>query len=78
MTISLVLFYLAGAITLGGALGVVMTRNIVYSAFSLLASLLGVAGLFLLAFAGLPALLQLLVYGGAVVVVILLTLMPRL
>lgn len=55
-----------------------MTRNIVYSAFSLLASLLGVAGLFLLAFAGLPALLQLLVYGGAVVVVILLTLMPRL
>ena len=55
-----------------------MTRNIVHAAFSLLASLLGVAGLFLLAFAGLPALLQLLVCGSAVVVVIRLSLMPRL
>ena len=75
MTTSLVLFYLAGAITLGGALGVVMTRNIVYAAFSLLVSLLGVAGLFLLAFAGFLALVQVLVYGGAIVVVILFTLM---
>ena len=51
VTPSLVLFYLAGALTIGGALGVVMTRNIVYAAFSLLAALLGVAGIFLLLFA---------------------------
>ena len=48
---SLVLFYIAGALTLGGALGVVMTRNIVYAAFALLAAMMGVAGVFLLLFA---------------------------
>jgi len=60
---------------LGGALGVVMSRNIVYAAFALLASLIGVAGLFLLAFAEFLALVQLLIYGGAVVIVILFALM---
>ena len=57
---SLVLFYIAGVITLGGALAVVTTRNIVYAAFGLLASLIGVAGLFLLAFAEFLALVQIL------------------
>ena len=72
---SLVLFYIAGVITLGGALAVVTTRNIVYAAFGLLASLIGVAGLFLLAFAEFLALVQILIYGGAIIVVILFTLM---
>lgn len=75
MTPSLFLFYLAAALTLGGALGVVMTRNIVYAAFALLVSLVGVAGIFLLAFAEFLALVQLLIYGGAVVIVILFALM---
>ena len=75
VTPSLVLFYVAGAITLGGALGVVMTRNIVYAAFALLASLFGVAGIFLLAFAEFLALVQVLIYGGAIVIVILFALM---
>ena len=75
VTPSLVLFYVVGALTLGGALGVVMTRNIVYAAFSLLASLMGVAGIFLLAFAEFLALVQVLIYGGAIVIVILFALM---
>ena len=75
VTLSLVLFYIVGALTLGGALGVVMTRNIVYAAFSLLASLMGVAGIFLLAFAEFLALVQVLIYGGAIVIVILFALM---
>ena len=75
VTTSLVLFYVVGALTLGGALGVVMTRNIVYAAFSLLASLMGVAGIFLLAFAEFLALVQVLIYGGAIVIVILFALM---
>ena len=53
----------------------VMTRNIVYAAFSLLASLIGVAGLFLTAFAEFLALVQVLIYGGAIVIVILFALM---
>ncbi len=72
---SLVLFYVAAALTLGGALAVVLTRNIVYAAFALLASLMGVAGVFLLAFAEFLALVQVLIYGGAIVIVILFSLM---
>lgn len=72
---SLILFYLAAALTLGGALGVVLTRNIVYAAFALLAALLGVAGVFLLAFAEFLALVQVLIYGGAIVIVVLFALM---
>ena len=75
VTPSLVLFYVVAALTLGGALGVVMTRNIVYAAFALLASLIGVAGIFLLAFAEFLALVQVLIYGGAIVIVILFALM---
>ncbi len=75
ITPSLVLFYVAGALTLGGALVVVLSRNIVYAAFGLLASMMGVAGLFLLAFAEFLALAQVLIYGGAIVIVILFALM---
>ena len=71
----LLLFYLAGALTLGGALGVVVARNIVYAAFALLVALMGVAGVFLLAFAEFLALVQVLIYGGAIIIVILFTLM---
>ena len=52
-----------------------MSRNIVYAAFGLLASMVGVAGLFLLAYAEFLALAQLLIYGGAIVIVILFALM---
>ncbi len=75
VTPSLVLFYIAGALTVGGALGVVLTRNIVYAAFALLVSLIGVAGLFLIVFAEFLALVQLLIYGGTIVIVILFALM---
>ena len=75
ITPTLVLFYAAGALALAGALVVVMSRNIVYAAFGLLASMVGVAGLFLIAFAEFLALAQLLIYGGAVVIVILFALM---
>lgn len=75
MSLSLVAFLAAAAVALGGALGVVMTRNVVYAAFSLLASLIGVAGLFLTALAEFLALVQVLIYGGAIVIVILFALM---
>ncbi len=72
---SLVLFYIAATLTIGGGLGVVMTRNIVHAAFALLAAMIGVAGVFLLMFAEFLALVQLLIYGGAIVIVILFALM---
>jgi NADH-quinone oxidoreductase subunit J len=72
---SLVLFYVLGGITLMAAGGVVATRNVVYGALFLLTSLLGVAGLFVLLYAEFLALVQVLIYGGAIVIVILFALM---
>ena len=72
---SVVLFYVAAALTIGGGLGVVMTRNIVYAALALLVSLMGVAGVFLLAFAEFLALVQVLIYGGAIIIVLLFAIM---
>ena len=72
---SLVLFYVLGGITLMAASGVVATRNVVYGALFLLTSLLGVAGLFVLLYAEFLALVQVLIYGGAIVIVILFALM---
>ena len=75
MSLSLIIFFIAAVIALGGALGVVTTRNVVYAAFALLASLIGVAGIFLTALAEFLALVQVLIYGGAIVIVILFALM---
>ena len=72
---SIIFFYAAATLTLGGGLGVVMARNIVYAALALLVSLMGVSGIFLLAFAEFLALVQILIYGGAVIIVILFALM---
>ena len=71
----LVLFYILGAVTLFGAFGVVATRNVVYAALFLIASLLGVAGLFVLLYAEFLALVQILIYGGAITILLLFALM---
>ena len=71
----LVLFAVIGGVTLIGAVGVVATRNVVYAALFLLAALGGVAALFLLLLAEFLALVQVLIYGGAVIIVILFALM---
>ena len=74
-SLSLAAFYGLGALTLLAALGVVSARNIVHAALFLLASLMGVAGLFVLLFAEFLALVQVLIYGGAIIIVILFALM---
>ena len=75
MSLSLVVFYLLGAICLGGAVGVVVSRNVVYAALLLLVSLIAVAGLYLLLLAEFLALVQLLIYGGAITIVVLFVIM---
>ncbi|MCY4449533.1 MAG: NADH-quinone oxidoreductase subunit J [Chloroflexi bacterium] len=71
----LALFYAAAFLTLLASFGVVATRNIVHAALFLLAALAGVAGLFVLLYAEFLALVQLLIYGGAIIIVILFALM---
>ena len=75
MDVGLILFYILGGVTLMGGLGVVATRNIVYAALFLLLSLGAVAGLYVLLFAEFLALVQVLIYGGAITIVLLFAIM---
>ncbi|MDH7498175.1 MAG: NADH-quinone oxidoreductase subunit J [Syntrophomonadaceae bacterium] len=68
-------FALLALLTLGAALGVVLARNIVHSAFLLVLTFLGVAGLFLTLDAGFLGLVQVLVYGGAISVLVVFAVM---
>lgn len=69
------LFVLLAVITLAGGLGVVVTRNVVHAALFLLLSLLAVAGIYLLLFTEFLALVQVLIYGGAIIIVVLFAIM---
>ena len=71
----LALFVIVAILTLGGAIGVVATRNVVHAALFLLLSLLGAAGAYLLLFAEFLALVQVLIYGGAIIIVVLFAVM---
>ncbi len=72
---SWVLFILLAVVTLVGGVGVVATRNVVHAALSLLVSLLAVAGIYLILFAEFLALVQVLIYGGAIIIVLLFAIM---
>ncbi|HYD42328.1 MAG TPA: NADH-quinone oxidoreductase subunit J [Anaeromyxobacter sp.] len=68
-------FYALAAVTLGGAAFVALARNILYSAVGLLASLLGAGALYVLLSADFVAIVQLLVYVGGVMVLVLFAVM---
>lgn len=68
-------FYALALLTVGSAAVVAGSRNIVRSAFALLATLFGVAGLYAVAGADFLAGIQLLVYVGGILVLILFAVM---
>lgn len=68
-------FYLLAALTVGSAIGVVVTRNVVHSALALMGTLLGVASLFVLLHADFLGVVQLLVYVGGILVLTLFAVM---
>jgi NAD(P)H-quinone oxidoreductase subunit 6 len=70
-----VLFYLLAALTVGGAAGVALSRNILYSSIGLLMALLGAGSLYVFLSADFVAVTQLLVYIGGVLVLILFAVM---
>jgi len=75
LTLSDVLFYVLAAITVAGAAGVALSRNILYTAIGLLAALLGAGGLYVFLSADFLAVTQLLIYIGGVLVLILFAVM---
>jgi len=68
-------FIVLAVLTIGGAVGVVVTRNVVHAALALLVSLVAVAGVYLVLFAEFLALVQVLIYGGAIIIVLLFAIM---
>jgi NADH:ubiquinone oxidoreductase subunit 6 (subunit J) len=63
------------AAAVGGGLGVVLVRNVVYAALFLLLSLLAVAAFYILLATEFLALVQILIYAGAVTILLLFVLM---
>ena len=74
-TTELVCFLVLSAVVVAGSLGVVLLSNIVYSAFLLGGVFMAVAGLYLLLNASFVAAAQVLVYVGAINVLILFAIM---
>lgn len=70
-----VLFYVIAAVTVAGAAGVALSRNILYSAIGLLMALLGAGSLYVFLAADFLAVTQLLVYIGGVLVLIMFAVM---
>ena len=73
--VEVVVFAISAVIILGGAVGVIVNRNPVHAALSLVATLFGVAVLFVAQEANFLAAVQVIVYAGAIVVLFLFVIM---
>jgi len=71
MSADAVIFYVFATITVAAAAVVVLARSLIYSAFALLFTFFGVAGLYVLLGADFLAATQLLVYVGGILVLLL-------
>ncbi len=68
-------FYVITVLALAGGLGLAWTRNVVHATLFLVLALLAVAGLYLLLLADFLAMVQVLLYGGAVTILMLFAMM---
>ena len=71
MTLYDIIFYIFAILTIASAGLVVFSKNIVYSAFSLLVTFFSVAGIYVLLNADFIAITQLLIYVGGILVLLL-------
>ncbi|HLZ68470.1 MAG TPA: NADH-quinone oxidoreductase subunit J [Dehalococcoidia bacterium] len=70
-----VVFYMVGGLALAGGMGVVFANDLVHAALFLIMTLLMTAGVFVLVSAEFLGLVQILLYGGAVSILIIFALM---
>lgn len=64
------IYYLFAGITALSVVGILITRNLLYAAFLLVLTFLGVAGLFVLAKAEFVAVTQILIYVGGILILL--------
>ncbi len=69
------IFYAFAVMTIAGAAGCAFSHNIIYSAWALLFAFMGVAGLYVFLGADFPAVAQVLIYIGGILVLILFAIM---
>ena len=69
------IFYLCSTVAAAGALGVVVSRKVFYSAVSLIVCLAALAGLYMLLQAPFIAAVQVIVYAGAIMVLFIFVIM---
>ena len=70
-----IIFFILAAVTLTSAIAVVTIKNLFHAALALMVSFLGVAGIYVLLEAGFLAMAQLLVYIGAISILIIFAVM---
>jgi len=70
-----VIFYPLAILTLAGAFSMILSRNPVYAAMSMVLTFFGIAGTYVLLSAQLLAALQIIVYAGAIMVLFLFVIM---
>jgi len=75
MSAEQIIFYIVAGLALLGALGVVTSGDIVHSALFLILALLMTAGVFVLLSAEFIGLVQILIYGGAITILVIFALM---
>ncbi len=75
MMVQTIVFIILGLVTLGAALAVVTAKNLFHSALYLMLSFVGVAGFYILLEAPFLAAVQILVYVGAIAVLIVFAIM---
>lgn len=68
MIVPQLVFYMLAVLTVGSAMIVAFSHNIVYSTFALLGAFMGVVGIYVLLAADFVAMVQLLVYVGGILV----------
>ena len=75
LNVQTIAFLIFAVLSLGGALGVVTSRNLIHGALYLIVSLFGGAGFFVLLSAPFIAVVQVLVYIGAIAILIIFAVM---
>jgi len=68
MTVELILFFVLAAVALGGAVNLIVQMHPIHSALSLIVVMVALAGVYLLLGAELLAMVQIIVYAGAIMV----------
>ncbi len=72
---AVIMFFILSVTTIAGALGTVVSRNAYASALWMITAFVGMAGLFVMLSAPFVAMLQIIVYAGAIAVLILFVMM---